>query len=279
MRNIKTFLSFLIMATGTFQALADIAAGANSASCDNSTLNTYTGPAALEAKWDANEIDLRWYNNNTLMDVTTAESSCEYDGSIDVATAPSRTGYDFAGWKVRPERSFDELKTASYTTGQKRWAKGELLSDHSDYCYTAANADTATHVSCKSDSNFFELQQYEWKVESNKGTIYGMAYCSGKTGDNHNYVWGGDSSDWKATKEELISASGAKQQCWCLATGWVPTGEQTMYSPLASLSWVFFYAYGSASNCSYDCARGCSARVRISSSFRAALFTPATNNQ
>jgi len=267
------------MTTGAFPALADIAAGANSASCDNSTLNTYTGPAALEAKWNANEINLRWYNNNTLMDVTTAESSCDYDGDIDVATAPSRTGYDFAGWTVRPERSFDELKTVSYTTGQKRWAKGEVLSNHSDYCYTAANSDNATNVPCNSDENFFELQQYEWKVESDKGTIYGMAYCSGKTGDNHSWVWGGDSSDWKATKEELISATGSKQQCWCLATGWIPTGEQTMYSPLASLSWVFDSDRGSASNCSNICAASCSGSVRSISGFRAALFSPATNNQ
>ena len=246
---------------------------------DNSTLGVYSGSAALEPDWGANEIPLRWYNNNTLMDVTAAESTCEYDSTIDVATAPSRTGYNFSGWTVRPERSFSELKTASYTTGQKRWAKGEVYSTHADYCYVAANADSATNVPCNSDSNFFELQQYEWKVESTKGTIYGMAYCSGKTGDNHSWAWGGDSSDWKATKEELISATGSKQQCWCLATGWIPTGEQTMYSPLASLSWVFAHDYGSASSCSTNCAHACSYDVRRNSGFRAALFTPATNNQ
>ena len=206
------------------------------------------------------------------MDVSSAESTCEYDGTIDVATAPTRIGYDFAGWTVRPERSFDELKTASYTTGQKRWSKGEDLSDHSDYCYTAVNTDNATHVSCNSDSNFFELQQYEWKVESTKGTIYGMAYCSGKTGNNHNWAWGGDSSDWKATRSELTSASGDKQQCWCLATGWVPVNEQTMYASSVPLSWVFLYDYGSASGCSHGCADYCSYDVRRSSGFREALF-------
>jgi len=213
-----------------------ISANESDPTCDNSTLGAYSGSVALEPDWGANEIPLRWYNNNTLMDTTAQESSCEYDSTIDVATAPSRTGYNFRGWTVRPERSFSELKTASYTTGQKRWAKGEVYSTHADYCYTAANDDNATNVPCNSDSNFFELQQYEWKVESTKGTIYGMAYCSGKTGNNHSGAWGGDSSDWKATKEELVNATGSKQQCWCLATGWVPTGGQTMYAPLASLS-------------------------------------------
>ena len=260
---------FILISQSSF---SDIPADANSASCDNSTLNTYTGPAALEAKWNANEVQLRWYNNNTLMDVTTAESTCDYDGDIDVATAPTRTGYDFAGWTVRPERDFSSLKNASYTTGQKRWAKGEVYTTHADYCYVAANADNATNVACNSDPNFFELKQWEWKVESTQGTIYGMAYCSGKTGSNHSYAWGGDSSDWKATKSELVSASGDKQQCWCLATGWVPTGETTLYSPLASLSWVFGYDYGSPSFCSSGCAFDCSHRVRNRSGFRAALF-------
>jgi hypothetical protein len=257
---------FLILISQS--SYSDIAAGANSASCDNSTLNTYTGPAALEAKWNANEIQLRWYDNNTLMSVTSTESTCDYDDDITVPTAPSRTGYDFAGWTIRQQRDFSTLNASLSATCSKRWGKGEHYTQHTDYCYYKEGDGNAINLACNSDANFFELKQHEWKVEFPQGDVYGMAKCSATSGT---YSVAGTPSD-EGTRD-------TKQYCWCKATGWKPNGSNTLQSPLASLSWVFNLDRGSASGCSADCAAHCSYRVRGNSGFRAALFAPATSGQ
>ena len=240
--------------------------------CDNSTLGVYSGSAALEPDWGANKIPIRWYNNNTLItDVTAQESECTYDGTIDVATAPTRTGYNFRGWKVSPQMDFNTL--TSLGTGLIGYGKGL----NSGWCgYYDTEWHTGGSAFCKENANFHELQPYEWKTTFNTGTVYGMAHCSAKSGDNHNYSWPATyREDWAATLAELDEdTTNEKKYCWCLATGWKPSGEnQPKYTPLASLSWVFRYADGSASSCSAICARLCSGRVRDDSGFRAALFS------
>ena len=202
------------------------------------------------------------------MAVTSAESECEYDDSIDVATSPSRTGYNFSGWRVRAQRDFSTLNASLSATGSKRWGKGEHYTQHTDYCYYKEGDGSADVLPCNSDPNFFELKQHEWKVEFQQGDVYGMAKCSATNGT---YSVAGTPSD--------EGAANTKQYCWCKATGWKPDGSNTLQSPLASLSWVFAYDYGSVSDCSRYCASYCSGDVRAGSGFRTALFTPATNNQ
>jgi hypothetical protein len=202
------------------------------------------------------------------MAVSTSESSCDYDSSIDVPDSPSRTGYNFSGWRVRAQRDFSTLNASLSATGSKRWAKGEHYTQHTDYCYYKEGDGNAVHLECNVDPNFFELKQHEWKVEFPEGDVYGMAKCSATSGT---YGVAGTPSD--------DGAANTKQYCWCKATGWKPNGSNTLQSPLASLSWVFSFDYGSASNCSNYCAYYCSYYVRNSSGFRAALFAPATNNQ
>jgi hypothetical protein len=234
----------------------------NNPTCDNSTLGVYSGSVALEPDWGANEIPLRWYNNNTLMDTTAQESSCEYDGTIDVATAPSRTGYNFSGWTIRQQRDFSTLNASLSATSTKRWGKGEHYTQHTDYCYYKEGDGSADVLPCNSDPNFFELKQHEWKVEFPEGDVYGMAKCSATPGT---YAVAGTPSD--------EGAANTKQYCWCKATGWKSDGSNTLQSPLASLSWVFIIDDGSASGCSSDCAGICSRYVRHASGFRAALFS------
>ena len=57
------------------------------------------------------------------MDVQSAANTCTYDGTLAVpSSAPTRTGYTFAGWTVRPEMNFSTIPTN--VNGTNRWAIG-----------------------------------------------------------------------------------------------------------------------------------------------------------
>ncbi|MBQ3784988.1 MAG: InlB B-repeat-containing protein, partial [Alphaproteobacteria bacterium] len=270
---LKAFLSTIFIVSGAF-AESDIASTASSADCKYTPLETYSGTSNLTANWEANAIDLHWYNNNTLMENVADESSdCTYGGTLTPpSTIPTRTGYTFKGWKVRPTYNFATLSTTS--NGTERWAIG--LSGSSDYCWHASGTASATQVSCTAYPEYYkEIQRYEWKVTFSWGDVYGSSYCSGKSGNHNNYTWNNDSSNWKASYSELESASGTKQYCWCQATGYKPSGESTLYGPesvSAGSAWVFSNDYGSAANCARNCATGCASYVLRYSGFRRAVF-------
>ena len=85
----------------------NIAASSSSATCKNSTLETYSGTSNLSANWDANTIKLHWYADDTATTELSGSgipTSCVYDGALTpppVSSIPQKTGYTFAGWKVR----------------------------------------------------------------------------------------------------------------------------------------------------------------------------------
>ena len=85
----------------------NIVPSANSATCNNGTLDTFSGTSNLSANWGANTINLHWYADSdatTELSVQNASQSCVYDGTLTpppVASIPQKTGYTFAGWKVR----------------------------------------------------------------------------------------------------------------------------------------------------------------------------------
>ena len=250
--------------------------------CDNATLGVYSGSAALEPDWGANEIPLRWYNNNTLMTVADSEKTCEYDGALDVATAPSRTGYNFSGWTVRPQVDFAALRpTLTFTSTQERWSVGAVYGTGARYCWHAVHTNDSVHEACSLRAEYTDLEANEWKTETTQGMIYGSAHCSAKSGDHHNYSWSTDyKSDWSSTLAELDEdTTNEKKYCWCQVTGFKPTNASTIQGPLASLSWVVSDDTGSASYCSAGCASACSRGVRNFSDFRVALFAPATSGQ
>jgi hypothetical protein len=66
-------------------------------SCDNETLGTYTGPTTLAAQWNANTINLDFYDGENKL----SSGTCTYDGGIELPNDPTKTGYEFSGWKVR----------------------------------------------------------------------------------------------------------------------------------------------------------------------------------
>ena len=98
----KFFVALLMLLTIPAFADPTIAPTATVADCDNSTLTTYSGTSNLQANWDANTIDLHWYNGATELTVPSASQSCTYDGTLTPpATIPTKTGYTFKGWTVR----------------------------------------------------------------------------------------------------------------------------------------------------------------------------------
>ena len=161
------------------------------------------------------------------------------------------------GWRVRPTYDFTTLSTS--IKGSERWA---IDGTSSDYCWhKLRTGHPADHVSCTSDDNFKELERQEWKVKFSWGTIYGSVYCSAKRGNNNDYKWDNDSSNWRATYEELSSASGNKNYCWCQVTGYKPVNSDPIYGPKSVSSGPVWIYSNAASNCAYNCASACSDRA------------------
>ena len=215
-----------------------------------------------------------------MTNVTAAESECEYDSTIDVATAPSRTGYNFSGWRVRPQTDFAALQpTLTFADTQERWSVGAVYNTGARYCWHTVHTNDSVHEACSLHAEYTDLEANEWKTETGQGMIYGSSHCSAKSGNHHSYSWSTTyKSDWSATIAELDSATGDKKYCWCQVTGFKPTNSGTIQGADVPLSWVFARDIVSASDCSRHCADRCSAYVRNLSGFRAALFAPATNN-
>ena len=98
----KFFVALLMLLTIPAFATG-VGSTASTADCDNATLNTYTGTSNLSAGWQPNTIALHWYNGDT--EITSGvQTSCVYDGTLTPpATIPTKTGYTFKGWTVRPD--------------------------------------------------------------------------------------------------------------------------------------------------------------------------------
>ena len=258
--------------------------------CVYSVLDTYAGDANLRAEWQRNQIRLRWFNNNTqIIPSNDTANTCNYDSTLTVpSNTPSRTGYAFAGWRVRETMNFSSL---SLSTGTVAYGKGTNgIDSNTSICYwfnptESENWQGGSNAACKTNSNFTELENHEWKTEytsgTSKGTLYGMAHCSKKPGDRHDYTWPVASrSDWEtATVAELdaYSSNEEAKYCWCKATGWKAEGQTSVKGSLSPLAWVFIGDAGSASNCTAHCAYYCASNARNNSAFRAALFLGADN--
>ena len=72
---------------------------ANGATCDSDNLGTSTNgsTAQTEAIWNANTININWYNGDTRV----AQNTCTYDGQITLPQQPTKVGYTFTGWKLK----------------------------------------------------------------------------------------------------------------------------------------------------------------------------------
>ena len=247
----KRFLILLLCLFVGDSFASGIASNSASAPCTNNTLETYSGNSNLAADWQPNTIQLRWYDNNTLMDVQSSANTCVYDSTLTIPqTAPTRTGYTFAGWTVRPEYDFSSLDASK--TGIERWAIS------SNRCLYKSGGDNAYEVSCNSDDEFKELRQYEWKVKFSYGMVYGMSGCSTTGGT---YAQSGNPTIGNGT------------HCWCKITGYKPNGGNTIYAPTMSASWILREgSYYSDASCATNCAGGCSFVMLTDEVFRQSMF-------
>ena len=251
----KIFILFLCLFVGNSFA-SGIASNTASAPCTNTTLETYSGNSNLSADWQPNEIQLRWYNNNTLMDVQASANACTYDDTLTVpSTAPTRTGYTFAGWQVRPEMDFSTLNTNS--TIIARYGKGA----NGTWCWFAENGVNYENTCIKFPdvTELNDLSDQEGKIIFEHGTLYFMGKCSDKSGDNNGLYFNNDKSNWAATSADLdIVTNGEKRYCWCKTTGYKPNNQSTIYGPSKQLDFVFVRIDAYVGHCQWVCAGSCS---------------------
>ena len=195
------------------------------------------------------------------MTVQSNANTCTYDDVLNIpSTAPTRVGYTFDGWTVRPQIDF-ATTIPKNVNGTNRWAIGWY--NNANYCWYDTNTGSAWNVNCNSDSTYAqELQPYEWKVHYEHGDLYGMAGCSTTSGT---YAQPG------------TPTIGTGQYCWCKATGYKSTNASVISGPLSALSWVFRGDYGSAALCARFCATLCAYDAENYSAFRGALFAGSGN--
>jgi len=265
MKNLAlTSLLAISIAAPAMGAVGDlkITKTASSAPCTDTTLDTPTGPAALEADWTANRITINWDAKNG---TTIPAGECTYDSTITLPTTPSKTGYTFGGWTVKAGPAQCSLSGLNSSTD------GQLFKQKSfDGTYCSAGDGGPNDIFDCENSTFDGLSAGEWQTNFSYGSVKGTAYCSAKSGNTHYGQYGGDSSDWTATESELTSATGDAQYCWCKVTGYTPNGGD-MCVPAAS-SWVLYIDDGSPSACAHHCAYACGGFLLYGVSLRAAVF-------
>jgi len=96
----KKFVSLFLLLFTLPAWASGIGTNTLNASCDNATLDKYTGAADIEINWEPNTIGLNWYDGDTKLTVQQSAQSCVYDSTITVPPAPTKPGYTFNGWKV-----------------------------------------------------------------------------------------------------------------------------------------------------------------------------------
>ena len=219
---------------------------ASNAPCTSTTLNTPTGPAALEAEWAANTIKINWDAKNGTNATT---NYCTYDSTLTLPATPSKPGYTFGGWTV---------KIVSGGGAQNESAQCSLSGldasiDGSDYGsvdedYFKGSAVVAYGLT--------EGGDYAWGVTFSYGIVKGEALCSNTGGT---YAQTGTPNETKYSGNN----------CWCRATSYAATGSDMC--AVSSPVWVF-YTDSFEDYCSIECAYMCADNIQNNSVFRAAVF-------
>ncbi|MFQ6727574.1 MAG: InlB B-repeat-containing protein [Alphaproteobacteria bacterium] len=203
----------------------------NSSQCDNDVLSTYSGSANLTANWTGNTINVTWYNDDTQY----ANNSCTYGGNLTMPSSiPTKTGYTFKGWRVKPAQcslsGLDPSIDTSWDATHARWKR-----IHPNGISMLAEFGT---------ENSSDLNDGEWAVTFSYGTVKGMAKCS-------------DTKGIKVTPGTPSDTSG--KYCWCQATNYTPNGGNQCN--VASPSWVFLAGNVSGGACVNYCASNCAGTV------------------
>jgi hypothetical protein len=256
MKVLYVSLIALIFATPSFAT--GIGASAESADCVNGTLGTYTGPASLSANWNANTINLDFYDGEDKI----SSGTCTYDGGIELPNDPEKEGYEFSGWKVRravaapTQCNLSNLDTS--LTGIDYGSKQIVRNTN---FYGEINVD-----------KYGLTQPGQWATEFEYGIIYGTGKCSVKQGNNNTYKWNNDSNNWATTENEL-TAAGSGKYCWCKVEKY-NTGNAECNN--SSSNFVYLIVNNSPEDCFYFCPKWCAEYLGYNNAmldaFRAAMY-------
>jgi len=252
--NMKKIVSILAILITVPSFATDIT---GSSDCDNSTLGTYSAPVDMEAKWTANTINLQWYDDTN--DSTPTNTTCQYSSTIALPTQPTKPGYNFTGWALRQATTFNLSTLAAYidSDGNTYISRSIPTNAYNNGNPMCRNRNT-TDNTC-SDAIFSDLDNGEWKVPFDYGTVRGVALCSSTSGTYPN----------TGTPDE--TGTGDTRYCWCKPTGFAEPNSST-YTNVASPSWFFRNGFGNADRCARDCAYYCAYGVNGIYDFRPAIY-------
>lgn len=307
----KTVIVSIIAMLATLPSFSSgIPSNTNSATCNNATLEKYSGTSNLQANWQANTINITWYNGDSQV----ASNSCTYGGALTIPSAPSKTGYTFKGWRVRQAtggvcgltkntlRTLGNIGTATgYVNSHNESGAvscGSLYNynciysgdeyqgerwDDTDSCQYQAN-----EISC-SNSNVSDLNTEEWKVNLSYGTFKGVASCSttepviaNEEGLEEQYaplIENGSMTyeDFFAiimsstANSNIVAGDTSGHWCWCKVVSYVSNGGAQCN--LSSLPWFgTLDSYHGCSDNGVGCANLCVMTFLGSSGVRRALL-------
>ena len=227
----------------------------NAATCDSCVLGVSSGSANLEADYTANTINITWDDNGATTAHSGGASSCTYDSTFNLPTAPSRTGYTFAGWAVQAAQCS--------LSGLDASVKGidYAVYNLDNTCYYAFSSPETGERWTESDCSnavFSGLNAGEWKVTFSYGSIKGAAKCTATDGK---YAVAGNPD---------ATTSGEAKYCWCQASTYTPNGGAACN--VAPPSWVVGGSLSSASLCAANCVDYCGVNAMVNSMLRRGLF-------
>ena len=100
LKQIGTICLIILVSIFSISSFADNIT-TSPADCTQPTLLVDTGTANLTADWEANKIGIEWYSDNVkITGDASAATQCTYDQTFSLPTPPTKTGYNFVGWKV-----------------------------------------------------------------------------------------------------------------------------------------------------------------------------------
>ena len=207
----KLFVLFLCLFVGNSFA-SGIASNSASAPCTNNTLETYSGNSNLAADWQPNTINLTWYNEQEKLTVQQSAQSCTYDGTLTIpSTPPTRTGYTFAGWKVRIPGTYTELEYIQSTGTQ--WIDTNFIPDNNTRVKTKVQFDSAVNgqgtvfgSSLGYNNSGFECFRWGTHISFMWGTKAWYSEYSFDINDVAEIDWNKNVLNYKKNNENILQA-------------------------------------------------------------------------
>jgi len=168
------------------------------ADCDTTDLNNISnGNAYLTAQYHANTITFTYdANGGTTSNGGTwtnnAATQCTYDTNFNLPTAPTKTGYNFDGWKVKFQcmvesvcglngSAVDALTMDSFEfndAGNAWWCHGSKNCTNAFVCNGCGGGYSCDNYS----THFLEQQAGTWAVHFTNGAyVHGVASCNNTT--------------------------------------------------------------------------------------------------